>query len=125
MIDHDTIHITPAGGNIFEDLGFPGEEAVALHAASTARIAEIIDTKRHLMSEICDWIAERSLNEDAAAKILQTPRSSVSDMLDGKVTAFSVETLVEMLRRVGKEATISVGQGDRPRKEAASDGLFS
>lgn len=114
MIDHDTIHITPAGGNIFEDLGFSGEEAIALHAASTARNSEIIDTKRHLTSELCKWIAERRLNEDAAAEILQAPRSSVSDMLDGKVATFSVETLVEMLRRVGKEATISMGQDDMP-----------
>lgn len=39
--EHQVItHITPAGGNVFADLGFPPEEAAALLAESDRRIAE-------------------------------------------------------------------------------------
>lgn len=32
--EHDTTHITPAGGNVFVDLGFEPAEAAALKAKS-------------------------------------------------------------------------------------------
>ncbi len=40
-----TEHITPIGGNVFLDLGFPPDEAVQLKAQSDAMIAEKRDTK--------------------------------------------------------------------------------
>lgn len=39
-VDTASAHITPAGGNVFEDLGFPPNEAANLQADSRARIAE-------------------------------------------------------------------------------------
>ncbi|WP_211208230.1 hypothetical protein [Leeia oryzae] len=36
--DSGTANITPVGGNIFLDLGFPPDEAVALKAASDRKI---------------------------------------------------------------------------------------
>lgn len=39
-IDTDTKHITPAGGNVFADLGFEPEEAAALLSESQRIIAE-------------------------------------------------------------------------------------
>jgi hypothetical protein len=39
-------HITPVGGNIFADLGFPPEEAAALKAESTRIITEKLNRQR-------------------------------------------------------------------------------
>lgn len=38
--DITSAHITPSGGNIFEDLGFPREEALRLKAKSDVLIQE-------------------------------------------------------------------------------------
>jgi len=39
-IDTETRHITPAGGNVFADLGFGPEEAAALKAESDRLISQ-------------------------------------------------------------------------------------
>lgn len=38
--DLKSCHITPAGGNVFADLGFPPEQAEAMLADADARIAK-------------------------------------------------------------------------------------
>ncbi len=38
--DMESRHVTPAGGNIFLDLGFPPDEAAKLHAEAKKIIAE-------------------------------------------------------------------------------------
>lgn len=51
-IDVASRHITPAGGNVFADLGFSENEAQSLHADSQAKIAQTIALKEQLMTEI-------------------------------------------------------------------------
>ena len=51
-IETQSAHITPVGGNIFTDLGFEPEEAVALQAETQRIIAEKLAIKAHLMSEL-------------------------------------------------------------------------
>jgi hypothetical protein len=41
----DIRHMTPAGGNVFLDLGFPPEEATRLQAASRKEISSIRSRK--------------------------------------------------------------------------------
>jgi hypothetical protein len=49
-IDTECRHITPAGGNIFADLGFEAEEAATLKAESDSIIAEKLTIKESLMT---------------------------------------------------------------------------
>lgn len=44
-IDIDSRHVTPAGGNVFADLGFSADEARQLQAQSNAEIAQLIALK--------------------------------------------------------------------------------
>ncbi len=46
MIETESTHITPVGGNVFADLGFDAEEAAGLQAESRRRIAEAIARMR-------------------------------------------------------------------------------
>lgn len=46
MNETESAHITPAGGNVFGDLGFEADEAAALKTESRRRIAEAIARMR-------------------------------------------------------------------------------
>ena len=48
IIETNTMHITPVGGNVFSDLGFPAEEAIALKSESDKVIAQKIASKDSL-----------------------------------------------------------------------------
>lgn len=50
-IEIETMHITPVGGNVFADLGFPPEEAAALKAESQRIISEKLGIKDALLAE--------------------------------------------------------------------------
>lgn len=51
-------HVTPAGGNIFLDLGFPPDEAARLLTESNREIAAHVALKKHLVDELAKWIEE-------------------------------------------------------------------
>ena len=48
-IDTKSRHVTPAGGNVFADLGFKPEQAAALQAESKRIISEKLAIKKRLM----------------------------------------------------------------------------
>lgn len=77
----------PSTGNVFTDLGFGEEEAQDLKIRSD------------LMIELSKLIEARGLTQTAAAKLLGVTQPTVSDLLRGKIDRFSVDNLIEMLRR--------------------------
>lgn len=101
-IETKSAHITPAGGNVFADLGFGHEEAAALQAESKRIIWKKQAIKESLMTELAEWIDERKLKQAEAAKILGVSRSRVSDVLNKKSSKFTVDALVGMLAKAGK-----------------------
>lgn len=103
-----TEHITPVGGNVFADLGFPPEEAAALQADTKRMISEKLAIKNHLMSEIAGWIDEKHLKQAEAASVLGVTRPRVSDIIHKKSVKFSIDSLVDMVSRTGKQVLISV-----------------
>ena len=82
-------HVTPAGGNIFTDLGFAPEEA------------ENLKIRSRLMSELRDMIEERSLTQAAAGELFGVAQPRVSDLVRGKIGLFTIDALVNMLTRAG------------------------
>lgn len=107
-IDTESRHITPAGGNIFADLGFEPEEAATLKAESDQIIAKKIAIKESLMTEIAGWIEEKNLKQVEAAKILGVTRPRVSDVVHKKSVKFTIDALFDMLTRTGKQVMVSV-----------------
>jgi predicted XRE-type DNA-binding protein len=61
------------------------------------------------MVELSNWIAEHQLRQADAAQILMVSRPRVSDVVNQKTSKFTIDTLVEMLNRVGKPVRIAVG----------------
>ena len=95
-IDSSITHITPAGGNVFADLGFAPDEAAKLKI------------KAYLMMQLDEWIKAEHLKQEDAAHVLQVSRPRVSDVIRGKTNKFTIDALVDMLERVGKRVTVQV-----------------
>lgn len=94
--------IITSSGNVFEDLGL-SEPADRLAKAELARkIAEII-TKRHL-------------NQADAAKLLGVDQPKISNIMNGRLSGFSLERLIHFLNILGREVQIVVRQ--KPRSQA-------
>ncbi|MFP2508286.1 helix-turn-helix domain-containing protein [Buttiauxella gaviniae] len=108
-IDTRIRHITPAGTNIFLDLGFSSEEAEQLYADSTNEIANAKAIKEQLMEEIAQWIEAHQLKQAEVAAVLHISRPRVSDVVNKKTSKFTIDALVNMLSRIGKPVSVSVG----------------
>ena len=89
-------HVTPAGGNIFADLGFSGEEAENLKIRSSLMIAV-----RRVMEE-------RGLKQAQAAALFGVSQPRISDLVRGKIDVFTIDSLVNMLSHAGLRVEVSV-----------------
>ena len=103
-----TTHITPAGGNVFADLGFPPEEAKALKAESDRIIAEKLAIKAQLAKHLSAWIRDEKMTQTGAARALGVARCRVSDAVGGKLSELTIDSLLEMLMRAGKHVELSI-----------------
>ena len=108
-IDIEIRHVTKAGANLFLELGFSASEAKKLHAASRKQINDTRLLKQQLMIELANWITEHELKQADAAQILRVSRPRVSDVVNQKTAKFTIDTLVEMLSRVGKPVRLAIG----------------
>ena len=68
--------ITPSTGNVFEDLGFPKEEAENLRVRSA------------LMATIRAILEEEGLTQARAANLFGVTQPRVSDLVRGKIELF-------------------------------------
>lgn len=102
-------HVTKADANLFLELGFPAEEAARLQAAAKQQINDTQLLKEQLMSALADWIEQHHLKQAEAARILMVSRPRVSDVVNKKTAKFTIDTLVEMLSRVGKPVRLAIG----------------
>ncbi|QSI32178.1 XRE family transcriptional regulator [Variovorax sp. RKNM96] len=102
-------HVTKPGANIFLELGFPAAEAKRLQAASQKQINDTRLLKQQLMEELSNWIEAHHLKQAEAAEILMVSRPRVSDVVNRKTSKFTIDTLVEMLSRIGKPVKLIVG----------------
>jgi predicted XRE-type DNA-binding protein len=60
------------------------------------------------MSEIAGWIKQKNLKQAEAADILGITRPRVSDIINKKSIKFTIDALVDMLARTGKQITFTV-----------------
>ena len=81
--------LTRSSGNVFLDLGFPPEEA------------EHLKVRSDLMIHLCKIIKSRGLKQAEAAKMLGVTQPRISDLFQGRINLFSVDTLIGMLARAG------------------------
>jgi predicted XRE-type DNA-binding protein len=108
-IDTEIRHVTKPGANLFLELGFSAVEAKRLQIASRQQINDTQQLKEQLMSELVEWIEQHHLKQADAAQILMVSRPRVSDVVNKKTAKFTIDTLVEMLSRVGKPVRLAIG----------------
>lgn len=87
---------TRASRGIFEDVGFPPEEARQLQI------------RAELMIELRRVLERRKLTQAAAAKLFVVTQPRISDLVRGKIERFSIDTLIAMLSQAGIEVTVKV-----------------
>ncbi len=90
----EEIAIAPSSGNIYADLGLPNPEER--------------QTKAELARQIDAILTERKLTQRAAAAILGIPQPKVSNLLNGRLSGFSVERLMEFLTALNRNVRIIV-----------------
>ena len=107
-IDTEVRHVTEAGANLFLELGFAPWEAERLQDASRKQIEATQLLKSQLMGALSDWIVEHRLEQAEAAEILMLDSPSVADVVNRRAANFTVDSLVEMLSRIGKPVTLAI-----------------
>jgi len=81
-------------GNLWADIGRPdADEALA---------------RAELMSRVVDLIRKRRLTQARAAEILGTNQPTVSDLVRGKMSKFSLERLIGFLNALDCDVEITV-----------------
>ena len=88
------VKLTRSSGNVFRDLGFSPEEAEHLRVRSD------------LMMSLQKAISVRRLKQGEAAKLLGVTQPRVSDLMRGRIDLFSIDTLIDMLTRLGIRAKV-------------------
>ena len=92
----NSLKVTPSSGNVFRDLGF-SEQA-----------AEHLVIRADLLIQIQKVVTARRLKQGPLAKLLQVSQPRVSDLLRGRLHLFSIETLIDMLGRLGVQVRLVV-----------------
>ena len=83
-------------GNVFEDLGFPPDEAAAMLARET------------LLIELEKELRKRGKKQQELADELGIPRTRISEVMNRKTDRFSMDKLVGLLHRAGKRVEVRV-----------------
>jgi predicted XRE-type DNA-binding protein len=88
--------ITESTGNVFVDLGFePGEAA-------------ILQMRATLMHDLQEFIVTNGLTPVDAATRLGIAHARVSDLMQGKWEKFSLETLITLATKAGRQVTVEL-----------------
>ncbi len=98
--------IHKGSGNVFEDLAVQYPERVLARAQIMFRISEIIK--------------ERSLTQKQAAKLLGIPQSKVSCLVNGKLSAFSLDYLFKLLNALDRNVEIVIRPKSKDEKRATT-----
>ena len=88
--------ITKGSGDVFADLGFPPAEACNLRLRS------------QMMTALRRFVEKEGLTQAAAAKRLRVTQPRISDLARGKISRFSLDTLVNMLGDAGLEVAFRI-----------------
>jgi len=95
---------TASSGNVFADLNLPN--------------ADDLLAKAELATKIIAEIQRRRLTQSEAAVILGMDQPKVSALKQGKISGFSLERLMRLLVRLGRDVEITVKGRSNPRSAA-------
>jgi len=90
--------------NPFLDLGFPPEEAAALHIRS------------QLAAALEHYIDRKGWSQTESARSLQVPQPTISKIVNGNIEKLSIEFLIKLMVRAGLPVGISGGRAASTRR---------
>ena len=93
--------LTRSTGDVFRDLGFPPDAA------------EHLKVRSDLMLNLQKVIEARGLKQGETAALLGVTQPRVSDLMRGRIDLFSIETLIDMLAKLGIRATVVLQRSRR------------
>ena len=76
--------------------------------ADSPEEAANLKLRSQLMDAIKAYIDHEALSQEEAAKRLGVPRSRVSELVNGRISKFTIDKLVNMAARVGLTTRITV-----------------
>ncbi|MDO8813548.1 MAG: XRE family transcriptional regulator [Gallionella sp.] len=88
--------VTESCGNVFLDLGFPPDEAT------------ILAMRSELMCQLEILIRDKQWTQAEAAQVLGISQSRVSDLICSKLEKFSLDMLITLATRAGKEVELKL-----------------
>jgi len=88
--------ITKGSGDVFTDLGFSPAESRNLRIRS------------ELITALRAFIEQQGLTQAEAAKRLKVSQPRISDLTRGKISRFSLDTLVNMLTDAGLQVDFRI-----------------
>ena len=92
--------------NSFLDLGFPREEAIALHVRS--QLAAMLE----------QYIGGKGWSQIEAARALKVPQPTVSKIVNGNIDKLSMDFLVKLMVRAGLPVHVSGGRAGSARRSS-------
>ena len=97
------VKLTRSSRNVFRDLGFSGAEA------------EYLKVRADLMVNLQQVVTARGLKQAEAAELLGVTQPRGSDLMRGRIDLFSIDTLIDMLARLGVRTRLVL----QPRRRRA------
>ena len=86
---------TVTKGNVFKELGFTDEEST------------VLAMRVELALEIEKYIKRKKLTQTRAATYFGTTQGKISSIVNGNVSAFSIDYLAKLVTKAGKTPRIS------------------
>ncbi len=99
VIEHEQ-----SSGNVFADLGLPNADELLAKARIIGQISDVID--------------ERGLTQTQAATTLGVDQPSLSRLLRGRMSGFSMDRLIRMLNAFDYDVTITMSPKPSDRADA-------
>jgi predicted XRE-type DNA-binding protein len=90
------VPIVRGSGNVFEDVGFPKDEAQNLLL------------RADLMLQVERFVKGSGLTQQMAAKALGVTQPRLNQLLKGRIELFSLDALVKMLANAGMRVELRV-----------------
>ena len=95
-------------------------ESVWDAVADDAEEAANLKLRSQLMDALEAYIGRESITQEEASRRFGVPRSRVSELVNGRISKFTIDKLVNMAARVGLTTRITVEQDARPSVEATA-----
>ncbi len=103
--------ITRGSGNVFQDIGVADPDRTLIRA--------------QIMSCVTEMIKERGLSQIQAGKLLDLPQSKVSNLMNGKLSMFSLEHLFKLLNALEESVEIIIKPKSSNEKVATTSVLLT